>query len=79
MEHHVCFKLTLLKYLMVDVVTNHFGYNGDAGSINYNTMNPFNAQGDFHPVCWVTDQNNQTEVELVSASRRLDLCTVNKC
>ncbi|KAF8311727.1 glycoside hydrolase family 13 protein [Clavulina sp. PMI_390] len=51
-------------YLMVDVVANHFGYDGDSATIDYSTMTPFNTASDFHtPICWIVDYTNQTEVE----------------
>lgn len=50
---------------MVDVVANHFGYNGNVDTIDYSTMTPFNKQSDFHPVCWITDYTNQTQAEQV--------------
>ena len=51
---------------MVDVVANHFGANGPCSSIDYTQMNPFNDQSFFHPICWITDYDNQTNAELVS-------------
>ena len=49
--------------LMIDVVVNHMGYSGDASSCDYSTMNPFSDKSYFHPLCWITDYNNQTNVE----------------
>ncbi|KZP19633.1 glycoside hydrolase family 13 protein [Athelia psychrophila] len=54
-------------YLMVDVVANHFGYNGDITStpLDYSTMTPFNTASYFHPICWIdNDYSNQTIVEI---------------
>ncbi|KAL8684243.1 MAG: hypothetical protein Q9224_006495, partial [Gallowayella concinna] len=50
-------------YLMVDIVTNHFGLSGSATAVNYSSMNPFDRQSDFHPLCFVSDYNEQSEVE----------------
>lgn len=52
---------------MVDVVANHFGYNGDSNTLDYSTMTPFNTASYFHPICWIGDDySNQTIVEIVS-------------
>jgi len=51
---------------MIDLVTNHFGYSGDAYTVDYSTFNPFNTKDDFHPVCFIYDYNNQTQLEDVS-------------
>ena len=51
---------------MVDVVANHFGANGPATAIDYTQFNPFNNESYFHPICFITDYNNQTEAEIVS-------------
>jgi len=58
--------IILVKYLMIDLVTNHFGYSGDAYTVDYSTFNPFNTKDDFHPVCFIYDYNNQTQLEDVS-------------
>lgn len=50
-------------YLMVDIVVNHFGYDGSAAATEWGSMNPFDRQSDFHPVSFIEDWNNQTEVE----------------
>ncbi|PCH42776.1 glycoside hydrolase family 13 protein [Wolfiporia cocos MD-104 SS10] len=48
-------------YLMIDVVVNHMA----ATSLppNYTAFTPFDEQADFHRFCWITDYNNQTDVE----------------
>jgi len=51
-------------FLMVDVVTNHMGYNGDISTIDYTTMNPFNTASDFHSFCEIQDENNTTQLIL---------------
>jgi alpha-amylase len=38
-------------YLMVDVVTNHYGAAMNPNSINYSQFNPFNTADKFHPYC----------------------------
>ncbi|KAI0742260.1 alpha-amylase [Daedaleopsis nitida] len=48
-------------YLMVDVVVNHFVSSSDPP--DYSTFFPFSSQSDFHPRCFITDYNNQTDVE----------------
>lgn len=48
-------------YLMVDVVVNHMG--GTSVPPDYSQFAPFNQESDFHPFCWITDYNNQTNVE----------------
>lgn len=61
-------------YLMVDVVVNDMAApllsapsNASDSSIppavNYTAFTPFNNQSSFHPFCWITDYNNQTDVE----------------
>ncbi|KAG9237933.1 glycoside hydrolase family 13 protein [Amylocarpus encephaloides] len=52
-------------YLMVDVVANHFGYDGSAYDVDYSTLNPFNQREHFHvnPICFIEDYANQIEVE----------------
>ncbi|GAB1519184.1 alpha-amylase [Rhizoctonia solani] len=50
-------------YLMVDVVVNHFAATSTPPSLTYNGFSPFNAETDFHPFCFITDYNNQTQVE----------------
>jgi len=47
---------------MVDVVTNHMGYNGAATTVQYSTFNPFNSQSYYHPYCAI-DLNNITSVQ----------------
>ncbi|KAJ8059596.1 hypothetical protein OCU04_011251 [Sclerotinia nivalis] len=51
-------------YLMVDVVANHMGSDNTAHTVDYSIMNPFNDSKYFHEVCFITDYNNQTNVEL---------------
>ncbi|KAL1885186.1 hypothetical protein Plec18167_001843 [Paecilomyces lecythidis] len=50
-------------YLMVDVVVNHNAWNGSASGIDYSKFNPFNKQEYYHPVNWITDWSNQTDIE----------------
>ncbi|OIW34382.1 glycoside hydrolase family 13 protein [Coniochaeta ligniaria NRRL 30616] len=49
-------------YLMLDVVTNHFAYNGCGTCVDYSIFNPFNEQSYFHPFCLI-DYSNQTSIE----------------
>ncbi|KAI0776563.1 glycoside hydrolase family 13 protein [Trametes elegans] len=48
-------------YLMVDVVVNHMV--GTADPPNFSNFKPFNEQSDFHTECFVSNYDNQTEVE----------------
>lgn len=48
-------------YLMVDVVTNHFAYDGCGTCVDYSIFNPFNSSSYFHPFCLI-DYNNETSV-----------------
>jgi len=50
-------------YLMVDVVVNHNGYNGDGLSTDYSVYNPFNKEEYYHSYCEILNYNNQTNVE----------------
>ncbi|KAH1687383.1 hypothetical protein KXX12_001899 [Aspergillus fumigatus] len=50
-------------YLMVDVVANHMGYAGAGDSVDYSVFNPFNSQTSFHPLCFISNYDNQTDVE----------------
>ncbi|KAF9021065.1 glycoside hydrolase family 13 protein [Hymenopellis radicata] len=54
-------------YLMVDVVVNHFVANPSGASLpqtfDYSSLLPLSASSDFHPECFITDYNNQTDVE----------------
>lgn len=46
---------------MVDVVVNHMA--ADAVPPNYSALQPFDEVNDFHPFCFISDYNNQTDVE----------------
>ncbi|KAI9702084.1 MAG: hypothetical protein M1836_001428 [Candelina mexicana] len=50
-------------YLMVDVVVNHFGYNGAGDTVNYTQLHPFDKQEYYHPYCLISDYSNQDNVE----------------
>lgn len=50
---------------MVDVAPNHMASDNTAETVDWGLLNPFNEQSYFHPICWITDWNNQTEVEVV--------------
>jgi alpha-amylase len=50
-------------YLMVDVVTNHNGWNGSASTVDYSRYHPFNNKKYYHDYCPVSDYGNQTMVE----------------
>ena len=56
---------------MVDVVVNHFGWEGSSSDVDYSTYNPFNDPSHFHNFCQISNDdygNNQTAVEVVSPS-----------
>lgn len=48
---------------MVDVVVNHNGWAGSAGSVDYSRFHPFNSQQYYHSYCEVSDYSNQDLVE----------------
>jgi len=50
-------------YLMVDIVVNHVGATSSSSFQTSNAYGPFNVQSDFHPFCWISDYNNQNNVE----------------
>ncbi|KAI1342546.1 glycoside hydrolase family 13 protein [Xylariaceae sp. FL0016] len=49
-------------YLMVDVVTNHMGYDGCGDCVDYSVFNPFNTQDDFHSFCLI-DYDSETSIQ----------------
>lgn len=49
--------------LMVDVVVNHFGWDGHGLSVDYTQLHPFNNQKYFYPYCERLDKTNQTVLE----------------
>ncbi|KIK65914.1 glycoside hydrolase family 13 protein [Collybiopsis luxurians FD-317 M1] len=56
-------------YLMVDVVVNHLVANPTNTSnvwpetFDYSLLQPFGGQNSFHSQCFISDYNNQTDVE----------------
>jgi alpha-amylase len=50
-------------YLMVDIVANHNGWNGSAGTVDYSRYHPFNNKKYYHNYCPISDYNNQAMVE----------------
>lgn len=40
---------------MVDVVTNHFGFDGLASLVDHSLFNPFDRAEYFNPICWSID------------------------
>lgn len=50
-------------FLMLDVVVNHFAAAQAPQSVNYGALEPFGVQQDFHSFCFISDYNNQTDVE----------------
>ncbi|GAB7352422.1 hypothetical protein MBLNU459_g2841t2 [Dothideomycetes sp. NU459] len=49
-------------YLMVDVVTNHMGYDGCGTCVDYSVFNPFDSESYFHPFCLI-DYSNTTSIQ----------------
>ncbi|ORY57547.1 glycoside hydrolase family 13 protein [Pseudomassariella vexata] len=47
-------------YLMLDIVTNHLGYNGCSTCVDYSIFNPFSSSSYFHPYCAInySDENS---------------------
>jgi alpha-amylase len=58
----------LLKYLMLDVVVNHFAWAGNGTTVDYSVFNPFNDQKYFHEYQLLSDldPSNTTDAEIVS-------------
>lgn len=51
-------KLTVLpQYLMIDIVTNHMGYDGCGTCVDYSVFDPFDNQSYFHPFCLINYNN----------------------
>jgi alpha-amylase len=50
-------------YLMVDVVPNHFAFDGTAETTDYSSFYPFNDRSYFHDVCFITDWTNVTQIQ----------------
>lgn len=50
-------------YLMVDVVVNHNGWNGNESTVVYSDFYPFNNSSYYHSFCDITNYNNQDNVE----------------
>ncbi|KAI3401655.1 hypothetical protein diail_9319 [Diaporthe ilicicola] len=49
-------------YLMLDVVTNHYGWDGCSSCVDYSVFDPFNSKSYFHDPCSI-DYNNQTSIQ----------------
>jgi alpha-amylase len=52
-------------YLMVDVVVNHFGWDGNASSVDYSQFVPFNSPSYFHTYCTISHNDYNTRDENV--------------
>ncbi|KAF2871413.1 glycoside hydrolase superfamily [Massariosphaeria phaeospora] len=50
-------------YLMVDVVTNHHGWNGSATTVDFSRFHPFNEAKYYHSYCAVRDYSDPVQVE----------------
>lgn len=53
---------------MVDVVVNHFGYNGAPDSVDYSTFTPFNSKSYFHDYCTIDYSNTGNAVSVIIKS-----------
>lgn len=49
-------------YLMLDVVTNHFAFNGAGSSVDYSIFTPFNSASYFHSFCLI-NYNSITSIQ----------------
>jgi hypothetical protein len=63
---------------MVDVVINHFAWNGDVDSIQHGALTPFDQQSDYHSYCAIDYSNiaNQVSLELNSAIFNMPMLTL---
>ncbi|POS80839.1 glycosylhydrolase family 13-2 [Diaporthe helianthi] len=50
-------------YLMLDVVTNHYAWNGCSSCVDYSNFVPFNSNSYFHSPCSI-DYDNQTSIQV---------------
>lgn len=51
---------------MVDVVVNHFAYNGAPEDVDYSVYNPFNSYSQFHhPYCQINYADNSNLVRIL--------------
>ncbi|OLL23553.1 Alpha-amylase A type-1/2 [Neolecta irregularis DAH-3] len=50
-------------YLMVDVVVNHVGSAQVAKDFTGEDITPFSKMSDYHPLCYIYNWSNQTQVE----------------
>lgn len=50
---------------MVDVVANNFAYAGPGQDTVYSDFVPFNSSEYFHPFCYITNYNNDTNAQTV--------------
>jgi alpha-amylase len=50
-------------YLMVDVVTNHMGYEGCGTCVDYSIYDVFNNEEYYHPYCPITNYNDPTNAQ----------------
>ncbi|KAJ0121021.1 glycosylhydrolase family 13-2 [Diaporthe amygdali] len=50
-------------YLMLDVVTNHYAWNGCSSCVDYSVFDPFNSKSYFHDPCSI-NYDNQTSIQV---------------
>ena len=48
---------------MVDVVTNHNGWNGSSDTVDYSRFHPFNDKKYYHDYCPISNYSDQVMVE----------------
>ena len=48
---------------MVDVVTNHNGWNGSSNTVDYSRFHPFNDKKYYHDYCPISNYSDQVMVE----------------
>ena len=56
---------------MVDVVVNHFAWDGPYKRINYSQFDPFNEEKYFHPFCLIEDHTDANDTIIQNVSRPL--------
>jgi alpha-amylase len=52
-------------YLMVDIVVNHFGWDGNASTVDYSRFVPFNSSSFFHSYCTISQEDYTSRDENV--------------
>jgi alpha-amylase len=50
---------------MIDVVANNYAYAGPGQETVYSDYVPFNKEEYFHPFCYISNYNNDTNAQTV--------------